>query len=636
MRHFYEFGEFRVDAVKRLLLKNGEPIPLTPKVFETLFVLVQNGGRILEKNELMNLIWGDTAVEENNLAQNIFTLRKAFDEKPNQHRFIVTIPGRGYQFVPDVKEFSDGRVDPENEERARLAEENPEEEKAAEITENHSSPPDRAATAPRRQLSKFFIIFAVLLCFAGVGGYFWRIRENPRGANIETQEIKTIAVLPFKSLISENADESLEIGIADALITKLGSAKQIVVRPTSAIIKYSASAEQDALVIGRQLKVDAVLDGKIQKAGDKIRVTAQLLRVADGSSLWAGTFDEKYTDIFRVQDSISEQIAKTLALKLDAAERKLLVKRDTDNVEAYEAYLKGRYFWNKRTEEGLKKSVEFFEQAIRLDSGYASAYAGMSNSYALLGFYNYLSPNEAWTKSKTAATQALKLDDSLAEAHAALALVKDDYELDWAGAEEQYRRAIELNPNYPTVRQWYAWHLLGVGRNEEALAQLKRAQELDPTSLSINTAVATFYYFTEDYDRAIEQSRQTLETDSNFVRAHLTLGLAYEQKGMFQEAISEFQKARELSDDSTESLSALGHAFAKWGKLDEARKILGELSKMSEDRFVSPSDPAIIHIGLKNFDKARELLNKGTTERSTWWVRLRLDPRLKVISSSAI
>jgi DNA-binding winged helix-turn-helix (wHTH) protein/Tfp pilus assembly protein PilF len=362
--------------------------------------------------------------------------------------------------------------------------------------------------------------------------------------------IKSIAVLPFKSLGIDGGDEYLGIGIAETLTTRLSSLKLLTVRPNSAVLKY-ASPEKDTVVAGRELEVDTVLEGSIRRLGERIRVTARLVSVPDGLVLWADKFDENFTDIFKVEDSISGKVAEALALKLSGDEHKRLTKRYTDKAEAYQLYLKGRYFWNKRTEDGFNRGIAQFKQAVEKDSNYALAYAGLADSYIGLTFYNFAAPNETMPKAKEAAMNALAIDSALAEAHTSLAHVLMNYDWNWSEAEKEFKLSIELNPDYATAHQWYAIHYLtAMGRPEEALQEMKRALDLEPTSLVMNTFMGATLYFAARYDEAIEQCRRTIEMDPNFAIAHWHLGLAYEQKDMFDEAIVEFQKATALSGGS--------------------------------------------------------------------------------------
>jgi len=353
----------------------------------------------------------------------------------------------------------------------------------------------------------------------------------------------------------------------------------------------------------------------------------RLVSVSDVSLLWADHFDENFTDIFRVEDSISTKVAAALALKLSSDEQRRLIKRYTDNAEAYQHYLKGRFFWNKRTGEGFKLGIAQFKEAVERDPSYALAYAGLADSYTGLTFYNFAAPNETMPKAKEAATNALTIDNKLAEAHAALAHVKVNYDWEWTDAEKEFRLSIELKPDYATAHQWYAIHYLTpTGRSEEAIQEMKRALDLEPTSLVMNTFLGATLYFAGRYDDAIEQCRKTIEMDSNFAVGHWHLGLAYEQKGMFDDAIRELQQSITLSGSSPLMIAALGHAYARAGKRNEANRILDELHKLSAVRYVSSYELAAIYVALGDTEQAFQQLENGYKERSFHLINLKVRP----------
>jgi len=445
--------------------------------------------------------------------------------------------------------------------------------------------------------------------------------ENPRP--LQRRPSRAIAVLPFRPISSAGRDEYLELGMADALITKLSNIGEIVVRPTSSVRKYT-DLEQDSTVAGRELRVESVLEGSIQRRDNQLRVTARLVSVEDGHTLWAGKFDEDFTDIFAVQDSISEKVAAALALKLTGEEKERLTKRYTENTAAYQLYLKGLHFFNKRSVEGYNKAIEYYQQAIEKDPDYALAYAGLADCYANCSFAELL-PKEAIVKARAAATTALELDDTLAEAHNALGHVKVNLDWDWSGAEREFKLALKLNPNYVEAHHRYAHYLVAMGRFEEALAESVRGLELDPIDLSMNTHLGWHYLMARQYDLAIEHSKKTLELDQSFVRARVYLGQAYEQTGRYQEAIAEIQKVRTLYGESQIATGLLGHAYALAGLKGEAQKILEELKEQSQREYVLPYNLAIIYIGLGEKDQAFEWLEKAAEDRSDDLIYLNVD-----------
>jgi len=439
-----------------------------------------------------------------------------------------------------------------------------------------------------------------------------------------------MAVLPFKPLVANDRDEYLEMGMVDVLITKLSNIRQLKVRSISTVRKY-ADLQQDPVAAGRELQVEAVLDGSIQRVGDRVRVTVRLLNVQDGTSLWADKFDEPFTNIFALQDSISERVAAALPLNLSGEEKARLSRHYTENTEAFQLYLKGRYFWNKRSGEGLRKGIDYFNQAIADDPNYALAYTGISDCYALLSDFGFVPPREGFPKAKEAATRALAIDEKLAEAHTSLGHVKRDYDWDWPGAEQEFRRAIELNPNELSAHQWYAVYLSSLGRHQEAIAEIKRALDLDALSLPVNAVTARVLYLARQYDAAIEQSRKTIEMDRAFATVYQNLGQSYEQKGMYAEAVATFQEFYKV--EPGHGLAFLGRAYALAGKTDEADKILSQLKELSARRYVSPYSIAMIYAGLGDKEQTFAWLEKAYQQRVHNLIFLKVEPELDGLRS---
>ena len=478
--------------------------------------------------------------------------------------------------------------------------------------------------SPVRRVAATIVVGVILIALALVVYYLPRRQQQARSALTQPQ-IKSIAVLPFKPLVTANRDESLEMGMADTLITRLSNIREIDVRPISAVRKYAA-LDQDTVAAGREQKVDAVLDGSIQKSGERIRITVRLVSVGDGATLWTETFEDKFTDIFTVEDSISERVAGTLAVRLTGEERALVAQHYTNNTDAYQLYLKGRYFRNKSTGEAIEKSIDYLNQAIEKDPKYALAYAGLAASYKLLSNYNVTTPQEAYSKARSAATEALRLDDKLAEAHTAMASIKSQYDWDFAGAGREYKRAIELNPNYAPARDGYGEYLGLTGHPTEGIAELRRALELEPLSLSHNTTLGTLLYFAGRFDESIDQLRKTVELDPGYLRTHIELGYAYRQKRQYEEAMSEFKKALEIDRDDSYALSQLAHTYGIIGRRDEAYKAIAQLKALSRRKYVLPSDIAAIYAGLGEKDRAFEWLEKAYTDRDDGVPFLKVDP----------
>ncbi len=634
--HIYEFGNFRLDAAKRLLLKGvDEIVPLMPKAFDTLLYLVRHNGKVLEKDELMREIWSDTIVEENNLTQNISILRRVFGEKPGEHRFIVTVPGHGYKFVASVQvsssefqvsslvesEISTSKLNNESQNKSEpetlnLKLETNQDQKLK--TENQITK-DKLQRTKDKNPNRFRLVAvfsALIIGLSLLGFYAWRRNEKSVAA-----PIKTVAVLPFKSLVAEKRDEALELGMADSLISKLSGGEEITVRPLSAIRRYN-SVEQDSLIAGRELETEAVLDGTIQNSGERIRVSARLLRTSDGKQLWAGQFDEKFTDIFAVQDSISERVAAALKIRLGRAEK----KRPTENVEAYQLYMKGRYHSLNLTRAETDKGIAYFQQAIEIDPNYALAYVGLAETYLPMALTSDVPSWEVLPKAKAAASQAIGIDETLAEAHAALGLIIFWYNWDWQAAEKEYRRALELNPNSAEAHFGYAHLLSNTGRHEQALAEIKLARELDPVSLKTNALEGQILFFAGKPDEALDRLNKTIELNSNFWLSHLFISGVYTEKGMHAEAVTAIKKAEELSGN-LQSKAYRAYALGRWGKQTEARTVLDELLKLSNTRYVPPYIFAVVYNGLGESDKALDYLEKSFAEKNLLMVFLKVEPK---------
>jgi DNA-binding winged helix-turn-helix (wHTH) protein/TolB-like protein/Flp pilus assembly protein TadD len=625
-KQIYEFGEFYLDVSERRLLRNGVPLPLSPKVFDTLILLVNNSGRLVEKDRLLKELWPDTFVEEVNLSVNVSALRKVLGESESGKSYIETVPKRGYRFTAEVRRLEEVSEDLIVHQRLR----------AQVVTEKIETPPLSFPTlkltpAPgNRRRALQIVSSCVIMACVMIAAWFWH-RSGKISSAAPATPIKSIAVLPFKPLVPSSGDETLELGMTDVFITKLSHLRQLEVRPTSAIRKY-ARPDQDAVAAGQELKVEAVLEGNIQKLDDRVRVTVRLLRVGDGSPLWAGQFDQKMNDIFAVEDSISTQVIRALQVHLSSADQKQVTRHYTDDPVAYEYYLKGRYFWNKRTADGLRKAIDYFQLAIDRDSSYALAHSGQALSYVPLGRYGYMSPAEAHNKARVAARKALELDDSLAEAHNAMAVVQK-WSWNWVDAEKEYKRALELDPEYAPAHQWYSEFLLDTGRSDEARAEIEVAQKLDPTSLVINSAKGMNEYYLGQYDEAVKQLQAAAELDPNFVTLHWFLGLALTGQGKFDPAIAELRRAVDLSGGSKSMQADLGYSYAVGGHTQEAQAILADLINLSKKQSGFAYDVAVVNLGLGKKAEALSWLEKAYDEHSSFFEKLGVDPRLNSLRS---
>jgi len=450
-------------------------------------------------------------------------------------------------------------------------------------------------------------------------------KEQPSAKKSES----SIAVLPFVDMSPEKDQEYFCDGMAEELINALTKIEKLQVASRTSAFQFKGEAH-DIHEIGKKLKVQTVLEGSVRKARNRLRITAQLVNVADGYHLWSEKYDRDMEDTFAIQDEISLAIVDKLKVKLLGGEKENLVKRYTDDIEAYNLYLRGRYFWSKRTEQGLKQGIEYFKKAIKKDVRYALAYAGLADSYSLLCSYHILSPEESIPRAEIAAKRAMEIDDSLAEAFEALAHVRILCDWTWSESEQEFKRAILLNPNFATARQRYSLLLTVMGQLDEAMVQIKQARELDPLSLIINTDVALIFYIARQYEKAIEQARSVIDMDPNFGVAHFVLGLAYEQKKSYKDAIAELQEGINASGGITVMTGALGHTYAVSGNRDKAVRVLHELKEISKRRYVSPYSIAMVYTGLGEKDQAFEWLQRACEDRSVWLIHLHLkvDPRL--------
>ncbi len=657
-RHFYEFGSFRVDDTERVLYHNGAPVLLPPKVFDTLLVLVRESGHIVEKDELIKHVWPDTFVEENNLSQYISTLRKVLGNGSPEQRLIETVPRRGYRFAPGVREGwdeSEGLVSATNTKVRLIIKEETEEDsetgrsgdtetdgrrhtaggsqqearRGPEETRDvaratHTivtrSPFLRFSLSPFRRAA-VSLVAAVLVLASLAGAAFWlaSLRNSENGKNV-TPALRSLVVLPFTPLGASGEDaEFFGLGIAHNLINQLDQNMQIKVRPTSAANRYLGPGH-DPIAAGRELKVDAVLTGDFRTLGERIEIRLKLSRTSDGGVIWQKSFEGFHTDFFALQDVMAEKLAREVFSVPAATLKQLLTRRSTENVEAYKAYVKGRYHWNKRNVEGLHRSINFFEQAITLDPQYALAYAGLADVYA----FDY----RMWRKAEELARKALEIDNTLGEAHGTIGFVRMFWSWDWVTAERELKLAVSLKPRHATARQWYAIYLMAYGHVQEAVEEMRQALELDPFSLPINADMAQMFYFDSQYDRAIEQCHRTLVLDPNFLNAHVYLYQAYTKKGMYDEAVDEYFKLQGLAGHdarfSLQSGGALREAYAKHGIRGFWRERIRQ-NLMPAANLFSPS-LAEYHALLGEKDKALYWLGEAVEKRAFEIVFIKANP----------
>lgn len=567
----YEFEDFRLDTVRRVLYRGAEVVQVPSKVFDLLLALVQNSNRELTTDELRRLLWPDRHVEDSNLTQSVFLLRKALGQNSAQNRLIVTIPGRGYRFCGELKQSASG------------------------VSSSAVTPPaDRVQAQDTRKTSY------------------------------------SLGVMPFRLPNNRPGGQYLSVGITDALVARFTLVRGITARPASFAVGHAGLSEKP-LAVGREMGVDFLLTGTLQQKRSKIRIAATLTDIRSGSVVWSDYLEGNLLNIFSLQESIFEQVMKVLGSDFTIDEGQRLTKRYTDNHEAYQAYLKGRYYSGKWTKVGWMKSVQCFGRAIQLDPEYAPAYAGLADCYYIISNL-YLPPSEAMPQAKAAAMKAVEIDDTLAEAHASLAVTLAFYEWDWVGAEREFKEALKLSPHYPRARLWYGRYLATRGRFDEAHSELKVGQQLDPLSAAINSEVGRIFFFRRQHDRAIAQLQETLQLEPDFWPAHLFLGWAYEQQGHYTEALAILHRASTL-DDNPRTLASLGHAYAVAGNNAEAEKLLTSLQERSRSEYVSPYYLAGICVGLGRIDHAFFWFDRAFKDRSEWLVWLGVDPRFDRLHS---
>jgi serine/threonine protein kinase/tetratricopeptide (TPR) repeat protein len=487
----------------------------------------------------------------------------------------------------------------------------------ATVSESSPTVPAQASRATRPIL----VVMAALLLIgvSAASVYFFttgRKSESTKPAD-EARTVEAVAVLPFENLGGDARSEYLSDGLADHLISSLGKVRrhELKVRPFTSVSRYKKQ-RPDVRAMGRELNVQMIVTGTLHQQGDDLTTSVELVDAQEDSHIWGSRYQGKLSEILELQDQIARDVAAHMRLRLTGDEEQRLTKRGTQNSEAYRLYLKGRHFWNKRTEEGFRKGIDEFQAAIAKDPAFAPAYAGLADSYVMLATYGFVSPREAMPLAKAAALKALEMDEEIAEAHTALAFIRERYDWNWSEAEREHKRALELNPNYPTAHLWYAYFLGNRGRFEESQAESRRAQELDPLSLVASSTVGWAYYFARDYDQAIVHLNKTMVIDPKFWLAHDYLGRAYFQKGMYEEALAAFQKANTLAPDTPIVLAELAFTYVACKKMREAQTALHQLTELSKRRYVPAFVFAVAYSGLGEKERAIDWLKRAYEERS--------------------
>lgn len=635
-KEVYEFEGFSLNAKKQRLYRNGEIISLPPKAIELLVLMVENQGRVLEKEEILNTLWQDTFVEEANLTQTIYLLRKALGKSKDGVPHITTLPKRGYKFVPPVHKISDEEISVtiERTKKEQIYIQREETEKITATVSNSEFLANSLANPVLINQNQFYIsnkkyLLAafIILAIIGIGGFFiWR--KNNSTVN-RLQNVQSIAVAPFNLIGGDDKNNYLSLGLADTIITRLGSSKKIKVR--SAGTQRNPNPETDPLEIGKRLNADAVLTGNIQQVENRVRFNAQLLSVSDGEVLWTQQFDEDASNLFVLQDSITTQLLDALTLKLTGEEQKLLAQKPTENLDALKLYWQGRFYWNRRTPEWIRKGIECFEAAIKLDPNFAQAYAGLADSYVInaSGF----SVEERFTKAKAAAQRALELNENLAEAHTSLAMVLYKFDWDWKNAEIHFRRAIELNQSYSTAHHWYGENLGIAGRFDEALNELKQAESLDPFSLAVKIDTAATLYRAGRYDEALDKAKKVLEIDSDYIQAYRIIRhIQIKQNAPQAEIINTDLQIERLLKTLPPTIAELQNIYQNKGWESYWRKRLELLPNAPQPLYII--EVAEVYVLLGENEKAIAVLEKQLKMKELTAAFLRIEPLFATLKTN--
>jgi TolB-like protein/DNA-binding winged helix-turn-helix (wHTH) protein/Flp pilus assembly protein TadD len=622
------FGAFEVDLRAGELRKHGLRIRLQEQPFQVLALLLDHSGELVTREELQKKLWpADTFVDfDHGLNKAINKLREALGDSAESPRFVETVARRGYRFLAEVKVSNATLV-----RRPELTIQTPPAEAAGDL------PALSGELRSRKPLLSPFVwkITASMLLLLVASLAAWKLYSSNRPPPV----IRSLAVLPLESLSNDASQDYFADGMTDELISDLGQISALRVISRTSVMAYKHARKPLPQIAG-ELKVDAVVEGTVLRSGDRVRITAQLIEASTDKHLWSESYEGELRDTLALQNQVARAIADQIRVNLNPQEQAALKNVKAVNPEAYESFLKGRYFWNKRTADSLKVAMAYFNQAIDQDPKYAQAYSGLADTYALLGDWQFavMTPKEALPKAKAAAIKALEFDGALGEAHNSLAFCLDGFDWDFNSAGKEFRRAIELNPGYATAHHWYAWHLSLLGRYDEAIVEMKKAENLDPLSLIINADLAELLALAHSYDESIQQSRKTIEMDPNFPIAHNHLAQAYLQKHMNDEAIAELQKAVQLSGNSPTCMANLARAYVASNKKSEAEKLLADLKKRSSPGYSHGSEIAVIYASLGDRDQAMNWLEKGFEERFNPGVLLRpgfdplrADPRFQAL-----
>jgi TolB-like protein/DNA-binding winged helix-turn-helix (wHTH) protein/Tfp pilus assembly protein PilF len=575
---------------------------------ELLILLVSRRGELVSREEIMAKLWGpDVFIEtEHSINTAIRKIRQTLGDDPERSRFVQTVVGKGYRFVGPINVVDAApAVDPSSAPFSVIEEETRQ---------------SRPKTIPRWVLKASVGALILLGVVAMAVKYFDWARWLPR------PPVHSIAVLPLKNLSGNPADEYFADGMTDELITNLAKISALRVSSYTSVSKYKKTSKSLPQV-AQELQVDGIIEGSVVRSGDQVRITAQLIYAPRDQHLWAEEYQRYLRDVLYLQREVARDIAQQVQAALTPNERQRLATAGAVDPAAYESYLRGRSFWNQRSEASLLKAIDQFNKAIEVDTGYAPAYSGLADCYTALGYLSYLDPLDAFPRARDAATKALELDSSLAEAHTSLAYYDLYHAWNWVEADSEFKKAIELNPNYATAHDWYSYYLTAMGRFDEAWKEVNRAHELDPLSVTISTDIGFNYFYRRNYDEAISQLRATLSLSPQFPLAHLWLGRAYQQKKMYSEAIDEFNKTDAALPGWVVTIAGMGNAYGEWGHKAEAEQVLVRLNEMARAKYVTPYGVALVYAGLGDKNEVFDWLNKAVEGRSHWLVWLNRDPR---------
>jgi TolB-like protein/DNA-binding winged helix-turn-helix (wHTH) protein/Tfp pilus assembly protein PilF len=633
------FGAYEFDLRSGELRKHGIRIKLQEQPCQILAILLEHRGEMVTREQLQHRLWpSDTFVDfDHSLNTAVMRLREALSDSSENPRFIETLPRRGYRFLAPVEEKSSLVSEPTPVQTAEVGL-----SLSADAKVDSPSPvllPAFQAIAAKleKRVQRPLLVTVTLSVLAIVlaSAFAFRFLKRPSLASAPSDRLTSLVVLPFENLSADKEQQYFTDGMTDELIAHLAKIRSLRVISRTSSMEYK-DTHKSLSQIARDLNVDAVVEGTVLRSGNQVRITAELVQVAADRHLWAETYESQLGDVLGLQSRVASAIVNEIRINLTPEEQQRLASTRSVSAESYENYLKGKYYWNKRSREGLTKAIEYFQLAIDKDPNYALAYAGLADCYSIIGsaIVGTVPSQDVAPKAEAAAAKALQLDDTLAEAQTSLATVRFNYDWDWAGAASGFQRAIELNPSYATAYQRYSLYLTAMGRSNESLAQMNRARELDPMSISMSFSLGWRLYMARKYDQAIEQLQNTLEMDPNFALPRMVLGQAYEQKKAYPQALAELQKAVGISHDSPQMVGALGHAYGASGNRSEAEKVLAKLMEESKKQYVSPFYVAIVYVGLAENDKATDWLEKAYSDRSNPIIFSKVDPQLDPLRST--